>query len=110
MFPFDSFIHSMASISTGGFANYGTSIGYYNSVYIEVIVILFMFIGGVNFNLYYRAMRQGALKFIKDSEFKGYVMIISGATLLIAFNLLTSGTYEKIGQALRLSLFQVVLL
>ena len=53
MGPFDAICHSFATIATGGFSTKAGSIAEYQSVGIEVAVILGMFVSGVNFGLYY---------------------------------------------------------
>lgn len=50
---YDSICHGMTTLATGGFSTHQESIGYFHSPYIEYMCILFMFLGGVNFSLYY---------------------------------------------------------
>ena len=45
MGKFDSLTHSMTTIATGGFSNYNQSIGYFNSVYIEISSMVFIILG-----------------------------------------------------------------
>tara|TARA_B100001175_G_C19419002_1_gene595096 strand:- start:349 stop:1158 length:810 start_codon:yes stop_codon:yes gene_type:complete len=49
---FDSFTHSMTTIATGGFSNYNSSIGYFNSASIEITSIIFIILGSVPFIAY----------------------------------------------------------
>lgn len=49
MSPFDAIIHSIGALSTGGFSSRAQSIGYYNSVPIEMITIVLMILGNINF-------------------------------------------------------------
>ena len=44
---FDSINHSLTTLPTGGFSTHDASIGYYDSVLVEMIVVVFMFIAGV---------------------------------------------------------------
>ena len=53
---FDSIIFAMGAAGTGGFANKGLSVGYYDSRYIEIVLSIAMLAFGVNFNLYYFAL------------------------------------------------------
>lgn len=46
---FNAFNHSIAAISTGGFSTHSASIGYYNSVSIEVVTEILMILGNTNF-------------------------------------------------------------
>lgn len=82
---FDSICHSFGTVATGGFSTKNTSIAYYNSPYIEYVVIIFMFISGTNFTLHYFALKGKALNYFKDDEFRFYlffVLIIVSATAL----------------------------
>ncbi|HYE67549.1 MAG TPA: TrkH family potassium uptake protein [Anaerovoracaceae bacterium] len=103
---YDSLIHTFGSVGTGGFSNYNASIAHFNSLYIEVVIMVFMILAGTNFTLYYYALRGHWREFFSDSELRCYLLILSGATLLIALNLWLSGTSDSIGQSLRFSAFQ----
>ncbi len=50
---FDSVLHAFGTAGTGGFGIKATSVGYYNSAYIDGVIGVFMILFGVNFNLYY---------------------------------------------------------
>ncbi len=102
---FDALCHSFSSLGTGGFSNYNDSIGHFNSLYIEIIIMLFMFIAGINFNLFFVFYKNGFKAFYKDGEWKAYIYILVGTTLLIAFGLYVHGDYT-FGNALRYSAFQ----
>jgi trk system potassium uptake protein TrkH len=74
---FDALEESYATLSTGGFTIHNTSFAFYHSATIEWVAIVFMFLGGVNFSLYYVALVRGALKqFWQDTEFMAYFFIV----------------------------------
>lgn len=50
---FDSLIHTFGTAGTGGFSLYADSIAHYHSAYFETVITVFMFLFGVNFNLYF---------------------------------------------------------
>ena len=50
---------------------------HYNSVSIEVVLAMIMFLGGGNFALYYAVTQRGIKTLWRDSEFKSYMMIIA---------------------------------
>ena len=103
---FDSVIHTFGTVATGGFSNRNLSVGAYENLAVELIIVFFMIICGMNFALHYRAFRAGeARAYWKDPEFKFYIGVITCSTLLIAFDLFRTQGGE-IGQALRLALFQ----
>src|SRR5690606_35220445 len=57
MGPFEAFCHSFATVSTGGFSTRDASVLAFDSVYIEVVITAFMFVGGANFALHYWCLR-----------------------------------------------------
>lgn len=104
---FDAVNHSFATLATGGFSTKNTSIAYYDSLAIELIIIFFMILAGGNFGIYLSAWRKKNLKVFRNTEFIIYLLIILGATFVIAGSLwLSSGKSPDF--ALRHALFQVV--
>jgi trk system potassium uptake protein TrkH len=67
MGKFDSLTHSMTTIATGGFSNYNQSIGYFNSVPIEISSMIFIILGSIPFITY--------IKFISGN--KRSILILS---------------------------------
>lgn len=65
---FDSLVHTMCALSTGGFSNRLDSIGAYHSLPIEWITILLMLIGTTNFSLLLLLFQGRIRDFIKASE------------------------------------------
>lgn len=104
---FESLIHSFGTISTGGFSSRALSVRAYNSIQVDGIVIIFMFIAGTNFNLIYNFF-QGKIKHIlEDEEFELYVTVIILAIMFITFSLYFH-VYESFVQSVRYAAFQVV--
>lgn len=84
--PYDAAVHSLATAGTGGFSNYGKSIGAFSSVPVEIVVTVFMFMFGVNFALYYKFLIGEHFKaFYKDEEFRWYFLIAVSFMLLVSF-------------------------
>ncbi len=105
---FDAVCHSFATIATGGFSTRTASIGHYHSPFIEIVVTVFMFLAGANFALHFRALRGEFRPFLRDSEFKFYILTVSFSSLFIAAHLMASEFYRDFGAALRTSAFAVV--
>ena len=106
---FDAVCHALTTASTGGFSTKNASIAYWNSAYIEYVVILFMLISGINYALVYRTVRGELKKTFENEEVKWYLLITLIFTILIAVGLYFNGEYEKMGleSTIRISLFQV---
>ena len=104
---FDALCHTFGTMATGGFATKNASIGYYDSVGIDVTIIVFMVFAGTNFGLYFRGIRGDWRAVFKDPEWRFYIGIISTAVLLITWDVWVS-MYDTVGEAFRYSAFQVV--
>ena len=87
--PYDAAVHAFATAGTGGFSNYGKSIAAFDSVAVEMVISLFMFMFGVNFALYYKCLIGERFKaFFRDEEFRWYLAIaVSMIVLVSLFNL-----------------------
>lgn len=103
---FDSVCIAMSTAGTGGFAVTNASIAAYNSIYIDVVVSVFMLLFGVNFNVYYFLLVRNFKGIWHNSELKAYLGIFAVFTLLITWNL-TGPVYDRVGQSLYQAVFQV---
>lgn len=102
---FDSVCHSFATIATGGFGTKNSSIANY-SVYIQYVIIAFMFLSGINFTLHFLVSKGEIKKAIRNEELRFYTQITLAITLIIFVILYFNGT--SLHKAFRDSLFQVV--
>lgn len=101
---FDSLTISFGTAGTGGFGIKNDSMTSY-SVYIQVVVTIFMILFGVNFNAYFLLMMKKPKKAIFNEEVLWYFGIILASILLIAWNI--RGYYANILIAIQQSAFQV---
>jgi len=71
---FDAINHAMCTVAIGGFSTHDASIGFYDSPLIRWLIILFMFLAGINFTLHFAALRRGfSLQgYVGDEEFQVY--------------------------------------
>ena len=88
MSVFDAISHSFSTVSIGGFSTHDESIGYFNSVSIEIICMIFMLVSALSFTLHYFAIYLNKpLKYLKDAELRFFItvlLIIIAITLLIS--------------------------
>ena len=106
---FDSLTTSFTTISTGGFSVRDASIAHYHSELIVWIIIVFMFVSGINFSVLFQVQRREWKDALKSEELRWYSIITVGVVALIAVDLVMKaghGVYESISQ----SAFQVVTL
>ncbi len=103
---FDSFCNGLGTAGTGGFAIKNNSIAYYNSLYVDIVITIFMVLFGINFNIFYLLLIGHIKDAFKSEELRLYLFIIVGAIILIAINLYYSGTFKTLSEAFRYSSFQ----
>lgn len=108
MGPFDAVAHALSGVGNGGFSTKTTSIGHWNSLAIEVVVMVAMVIGGVSFALHRRAAQRREFGYWRDREFRAYVGILATACLVVSVLLVDSGM--SITSAFRAGVFNVVAL
>jgi trk system potassium uptake protein TrkH len=103
---FDAVCHSMATLAAGGFSPNAQSIAGYQSAAIDWIVIVFMFAGGANFALQYRAVRGSRAAIVQDEEFRAYAGLVLLASAALALFLWGDGLPPM--DAVRHGAFQVI--
>lgn len=100
---FDSLIHTMCALSTGGFSNRLDSIGAYHSLPIEWITIFLMLIGTTNFSLLLLLIKGRIREFLRASEIRFLTGLTLIAVPLMSFFLIQQG--RGIGEGMELSFF-----
>ncbi len=101
---YEALIHSFGSVGTGGFGILNDNITSY-SPYIQWVITVFMFICGINFNLFYLLLIKKFKDVLKSGELKAYIGIAVAATVIICFNI--RPLYGTLEEAFRHSSFQV---
>ncbi|MEE8328956.1 MAG: potassium transporter TrkG, partial [Thermodesulfovibrionia bacterium] len=104
---FDAVCHAFTTMATGGFSTKSSSIAYFQSGYIEVIITIFMFLSCISFSLHFYALRGKLSRFAKSSEFKFYCSVIVVSIIIITLNIKASEHFSIL-DALRYASFQVV--
>ena len=105
MSPYDAAIHAMGTAGTGGFSNYGSSVGAFDSAAIDAIITFFMVLFGINFALFYRVLVGGWRDALRSEELHWYLALFAGSTLFVSLMILPQ--YGTILNALRYGSFQV---
>lgn len=105
---FDAVCHACTTMSTGGFSPRGLSVGHYDSLSIEITIIIFMVIAGTGFGLYYRMIKGDWTAIFRDAEWRFYILILLVATTLIVLDLHFNGASPSLGHAVRVAGFQSV--
>lgn len=92
---FDAFCHGLSTMSTGGFSTSDMSIAQWDSVYIKVVMCVFMFLGGVNFSLLFNLITGRGGNPLKNTAFKCYLWIIVACYIGFVINILIEGLGTK---------------
>jgi len=90
---FDSLCHTFGTMATGGFSTKNGSIGAYGSAYFEWVIIIFMYLAGINFLIHFNVLRGKWRRAIVNREFLFYTGVIVLVT--IVFMVLMSGGEVK---------------
>jgi len=88
MGKFDSITHSMTTIATGGFSNYNQSIGYFNSISIEISSMIFIILGSLPFIAYIKFINGNRKIFISDIQIRTFLKIIILFVIILTFYIL----------------------
>lgn len=105
---FDALCHTFGTLATGGFSTRNASIAAFDSVAIELIIIVFMFLAGTNFALMYGFFRGRSRNLFKDYEWRVYFGIIAVCSAAMTLGLYRNSAYETFEDCLRNAVFTVL--
>ncbi|MCM1297335.1 MAG: TrkH family potassium uptake protein [Muribaculaceae bacterium] len=105
---FDSICHALSTMSTGGFSSKNNSISEWNSIYVKVIVTIFMFIGGINFAMIYKAASGRLSEIWHNEPFRVYIYAILAIFVAFVTTLAIKGIGTSFETLIIDPLFQVV--
>ena len=109
MNPIDAITHSFSSIAGGGFSTKNNSIAFFNSLYIEIVLSIFMLAGATSFILHFQTFVQKKFIYWKNTTFRIFIGIVIFATLAITLNLVLFYKSDiSFLHALRIASFQVI--
>lgn len=101
---FDALCHAFGTVATGGFSTRSASVGAYDSVAIDIIIIVFMFLSGTNFALHYHAITGKPQRYLHDKEFRLYCTLLACAAVFVTLNIWLSD-YASFGRCVRDAFF-----
>ena len=105
----DAIMHTFSTMGLGGFSSHDASFGYFNSVAIETVAVVFMLIAGMNFATHFLAVTGRSLRpYRSDPEAGWFLAVTLGSVLAIAVFLVWHGIYLDFWVALRHSAFNVI--
>lgn len=105
----DAVIHAFSTMGLGGFSSHDASFGFFDSPAIEAVTIVFMLIASLNFATHFLAWRARSVRpYARDPEAGMVMLVMFGASALVAVYLWYAGFYADFWQSLRFAAFNVV--
>lgn len=104
---YDAITHALTTMPTGGFSPRNDSMAAFGP-YVQYVVILFMYLAGINFALHFRALSAGPRSYLSHSEWRFYTGVLATGTIVVWLALLATGPYGTAEESFRNALFQVV--
>ena len=106
---FDAVFHAFSTLSLGGFSNYDASIGHYDSVAIELVLVSFMLVSALNFSRHFIAWQQKSLRaYVTDVEAIAMFRLIAASILVVSLYGWAEDVYPEFLTALRHVTFNLV--
>jgi len=112
MRPVNAFFHGacifMAAFDTGGFAPQSQNILYYHSFTYEIITVVIMVLGALNFKLHYHLWQGNRKEIFKNIETVTLFFSILVTFAIVAVGLSESGVYSKAFLLFRKGFYQLI--
>ena len=105
---FDACTHAMSTVSTAGFSTKNASVGHFDSVVIELILIVTMFVSAIHYGLLFSTLTGKRNNIFRSEVVKTYLVVLVVSSVLIAVSLRLADVYPTLLSSFRHSLFQVV--
>ncbi len=102
----DAVVHAMTTVATGGFSNHDASLGYFDSVQVDLVATFFMIIGSLPFLLYVQALQGSARPLLRDAQVRTFLLLL-GFLILTAWYVETLFGIREGAEALRFAMVNV---
>lgn len=99
---------AISAFSTGGFAPMAESVSYYNSIPIEVFLMLLMILGSISFVVHAEVWKGRLQSFFGDIEIRTMLIWLLVMTVVVAASLSASALFSDLPAIIRRGLFMVV--
>ena len=104
---YDSLLHAMSTVATGGFSSRTASLGAYNSTVVNMIVVVFMLLSSLNFAVLYFVVVKRTMKLWDNAEIKIYLRLLAASIVLITADLMVSEGFDAM-ESVGYAVFQVI--
>lgn len=104
---FDAINHSFCAVSTGGFSTRLESIGHWDSIAVEAVTLVLMFLGSLNFLTAYLLWHGHPIAVLRDSEVRFVAVFVPLVAVLLGL-FVSRELYPSLGKGVRVALFETV--
>jgi trk system potassium uptake protein TrkH len=106
---FDAICHAFSVMALGGFSTHDASVGFFDSVPIELVLIVFHVVAAMNFAVHFLAVRGRSVRpYVRDSETRAILALLAVSCTGAALYLWLAGTYADFWTALRYASFNLI--
>jgi trk system potassium uptake protein TrkH len=106
---FDAICHAFSAMSLSGFSTHDSSVGFFNSLSVEMVLVTFQLLAAINFATHFVALRKGSFNpYVDDREARAFLALVLGSCVMTAAVLWNAGTYPDFFSALRHATFNLV--
>lgn len=105
---YDSVCHAFSTISTGGFSTYDNSLAHFGSIYLTLVVTVFMFLGGTSFALIYKALHGDVRPVWRNDVFRSYVYVVVAFFVVFVISIVAQGKVTDWKSVTIYPLFQII--
>jgi len=106
---FNAIGHSYSTVATGGFSTHDESLGHYDSPLIEIIAMVFIILGSLNFTVHFIVWHKKDLRrYWNDIQGRVFIYIVLVLIAITLIVLMWQGVYTHFWTALRYASFQVI--
>ena len=107
MTGFDALNHGLTTMATGGFSTKNASIAHFQNPAIHYVILLFMFIAGINYTIIYNSLKGNFKRAWRSDEFRTYLCLVVGLSIVVGI-IVNNVTNLGVEQSFRDAAFQVV--
>ncbi len=106
---FDAVVHAFSVMGLGGFSSHDASLGYFDSLYLEIAVGVFALVAGINFATHFGFLRSRRFSlYDHDPEIRWFLGFVLISGVVLALLLWQRDVFLDFPSALRYTLFNTI--
>jgi trk system potassium uptake protein TrkH len=109
MEAWDALMHAFSIMGLGGFSTKDASLGHFNSVPIELTVMAFALLSGINYATHFLAFHGKSIRpYLRDAELPFYLGVLAFSIVCLTVYLMQFGVYADVWSTLRYVAFHTI--